>query len=459
MLTHTTLLRRVFLTLAILLVIATSDRAYGQYGPILSGSGPVNRSMAGVAVASPLSPSGALYWNPATMSGFSRSEVDFGAEFLLLDTRLSSQYSADVFGPGVPPIGLSGQTLSNSTVYPLPNASVVFRPENSPFSYGLGLTAVAGFGVDYPGSGTNPILTPRPPVGVGVGQVFSDYQVLQINAAVAYQLTDRLSIGASPNVNIGRLQFEPGLFVPPDNANGDPFSSYPAATHTRSVWGAGFTIGLYYQADTWATGLSYKSPQWFERYRYNTTDEQGNPRGASVGLDLPMILSWGLAYTGFDRLVLAADLRYIGFSGAKGFGDDGFLPTGAASGLGFDDTFAVAVGAQYRLTDRLSVLGGYSFGTNPVPDSRSGVNIASPTIIEHVFSAGATWAVTEDFALTVGYLFGPENSISGPLLLPTGPVPGTVVGNSTSFHSITLGASVKFGACRSVHACSITPAE
>jgi len=100
------------------------------------------------------------------------------------------------------------------------------------------------------------------------------------------------------------------------------------------------------------------------------------------------------------------------------------------------------------LTDRLTVRGGYSYGTNPIPDARASVNIASPTIIEHVLTTGASWNVTDDFALSVGYLFGPRNSISGPLLLPTGPVPGTSVGSSTSFHAITFGASVKFGAGR-----------
>ena len=43
------------------LTLATSGSALGQYGPVLSGAGPVNRSMGAVAVANPLSPSAALY--------------------------------------------------------------------------------------------------------------------------------------------------------------------------------------------------------------------------------------------------------------------------------------------------------------------------------------------------------------------------------------------------------------
>ena len=100
-----------------------------------------------------------------------------------------------------------------------------------------------------------------------------------------------------------------------------------------------------------------------------------------MNLELPMILSWGVAYTGIERWVLATDLRYLGFGPVRGFGRSGFRANGSAAGLGFDDTFALALGAQYRATDRLAVRCGYTYGTNPVPDAPSTVNVASATII------------------------------------------------------------------------------
>jgi long-chain fatty acid transport protein len=413
--------------------------------------------MGGVAVANPQSPSSALYWNPATMTGFDRSELDFGIEFLLLDTHLSSQFPAGSRAPDVPPVGLSGRTISNSSAFPLPNAGLVYRPEESPLTFGLGLNAVAGFGVDYPGSTTNPILSARQPFGVGVGPVFSNYQVLQISPSVAYQVTDRLTVAAAPNLDIGFLQFSPGLFLTPDINNG--LATYPPATGARTSWGAGVTVGLYYQADTWATGVSYKSPQWFEPYRYNTADVNGVGRAASVNLDLPMILSWGVAYTGFERWVLAADVRYLGFHEARGFEPSGFAPNGAATGLGFKDVFAAALGVQYRVTDRLTIRGGYSYSTDPIPNARSLFNIASPTIIQHTLSVGGSWAITDSLSLSGAYLHGFRNSIAGPLQTGQGAVPGTSVGSSTAFDSIVFGASVKFGPSRAAQACAVTPSE
>jgi len=40
---------------------------------------------------------------------------------------------------------------------------VAYLPEDSPFVYGPGIFSLAGFGVDYPGSTSNPLFTAPPP--------------------------------------------------------------------------------------------------------------------------------------------------------------------------------------------------------------------------------------------------------------------------------------------------------
>src|SRR5690242_5787135 len=76
--------------------------ASAQMGVILSGAGAVNRSMAGASTAAPIDASGALYWNPASISGLPGSSLDIGVEMLYPQTRLASSFSPSVFGPGVP---------------------------------------------------------------------------------------------------------------------------------------------------------------------------------------------------------------------------------------------------------------------------------------------------------------------------------------------------------------------
>jgi long-chain fatty acid transport protein len=430
--------------LGMLATALAADTAGGQYGTILSGTGPVNRSMGGASTASPLSAGGALFWNPATLPGLGCSELEASAELLFPTSQLSSRVSAGALGPGTPPIGLAGQTDSTSGVFALPTIALAYVPSDSRLSFGLGVFALAGFGVDYAGSSTNFLLSAPPPTGIGLGPMYSDFQVLQVHPAFAYQFTDHLSIGAGPTLNLATLKAAPGLFAPPDDANGDGFFTYPQATHSEASWGAGFAIGVYYQADTWAVGASFKSPQWFDTFHFNSADELGRPRQLNLDMELPMIISVGAAYTGIERWVFAVDGRYVDYADAQFLGDSGFAANGALRGLGWRSIFAVAAGAQYQLNDAVSLRLGYAWNGSPIPDNQSAVNTVASVIIEHSLYAGVSWNVTKDLTVSIAYAHGFENSMEGPLVTPAGPVPGTSVKNSSSADTVVLGASLKF---------------
>jgi long-chain fatty acid transport protein len=401
--------------------------------------------MGGASTAAPLSPSGAIYWNPATLSGLQRSELEAGAELLFVNSRLDSRVPAGTFGPGVPPVSLSGSTPSDGGPYALPTIALGYLPEGSPVSFGLGVFSMAGFGVNYPGSLVNPVLTPSPPGGLGFGPIFSEYQVLQITPAASYQVTENLSVGLGLTVDIANLKLDPGVFAAPDNANGDPFATYPSGAHGRTAWGAGFTIGAYYHEDCWAVGASLRSPQWFNPIRFNSANEIGLPRDLQFTLNPPMIVSVGAAYTGIDRCVFAVDVRYLDYENAKGFGDQGFAPDGSLRGIGWKSIFAVALGAQYRPTDFTSLRAGVSWNQNPIPDNQTFVNVASPTVTRAMGFLGASWDVSSDLALSVAYMHAFENSVNGNIATPLGPVPGTSVRSALSADSILFGMSVKFG--------------
>src|SRR5215510_13751471 len=63
---------------------------YGQTGHVVHGVGAVNQSMAGAGTAMPLDGTGALFWNPASITDMKSSEVDINADVGLLHARLSS---------------------------------------------------------------------------------------------------------------------------------------------------------------------------------------------------------------------------------------------------------------------------------------------------------------------------------------------------------------------------------
>src|SRR5206468_4978926 len=80
--------------------------ARAQHGLVLSGGGAVNRSMGGSATAAPLDAIGALFWNPATLSGLKSSELSIGAEALFPHPKVESSLRPNSFGPGLPPVPL-----------------------------------------------------------------------------------------------------------------------------------------------------------------------------------------------------------------------------------------------------------------------------------------------------------------------------------------------------------------
>ncbi len=431
-----------------LIVILSAAQAAAQFGPVLTGAGSVNRSMGGASTAAPLSPAGALLWNPATLSGLRFSELEVGGELLFPHTSVSSSVPANTFGPGAPPVDLSGRTDSQESVFALPTIALSYRSEELPFTYGLGVFALAGFGLDYAGSTTNPILTPPPPVGLGFGPIYSQFQAMQIAPALVYEVTDRVSVSFSPLLNIGMAQLDPAVIAAPDDANGDGFFSYPPGMHSRTAWGGGFSLGTYYQGDAWDFGACYKSQQWFQPYQFNTTNELGVPRVVEFQLDLPSIISIGTSYKGVERWLLAADLRYLDYAHTDGFGDSGFAPTGALRGVGLNSIFALALGAQYQAFDDLSLRAGYSWSQNPISPGQTSANVASPVIIEHVLSAGATYQVSDALSLSLAYTHAFENSTTGPIVLPGGAIPGTAITSTAAADMLIFGATVKFGGPR-----------
>jgi long-chain fatty acid transport protein len=375
---------------------------------------------------------GALYWNPAGIGALPASEATFGLGLLLPTSRLASVVPAGSIIPGVfPPVTLSGNDAGEPGVCPIPSAAFVYRDDESPFTYGLGMYGIGGFSVNYPASETNPVLTPPPPNGIGLGHVFAQLEVLQVAPTIAVAVTQNISVGITPTINLARLSVTPLFFSPPDDANGDTFSTYPSGTATRYTWGGGITFGLLYTDPSGINlGASIKSPQWFEKFRAHSADELGAPRVLKTGFDLPMTISVGGAYTGFENWTFALDLRYFDYANTDGFRGSGFNADGSVAGLGWKNIYAVASGVQYQAFERLALRMGYSYNTNPIDESVAFFNLASPLIQQHMLSAGATYEFAPGCLASLSYTHVFENSVTGPIVTPAGEIPGSTV---TSF--------------------------
>jgi long-chain fatty acid transport protein len=402
-------MRRLTLTLIATVAAFTAGQAWGQ-GYVLPSVGAVNGGMAGAGTAAPLDAAGAVHWNPASITAVG-NRVDIGAEAVNL--RVDAQSSLGPF---------SGSTRSDSGVLALPVSAAVYSPKDSDWAVGIGVNGVGGFLTNYPAVSGGPAFAPQP---VGLGSLYSRLAVMQVMPTVAVQLTDTISIGVAPTISAAELQADPFPFNGP-NAN----FTYPDGTHGRARWGGGVQAGIYHRGENGVDlGFSFKSPQWFEPFKYQTADANGMPRTLSTDYVFPVILSWGAAYRGIDRLVLASDLRYIDYTSTPVFGDPaGFDSHGAVTGLGWKSIFVAAFGAQYSLTDWFDVRTGYSYSQNPVPASATMFNLQAPGIHQHIFSLGGSLKLTEAISVHAAWQHLFANDSTGPLYSPLiGAVPGSSV--------------------------------
>ena len=410
-----------------LLALPAAVQAQGLYLP---GGGAAHLSMGGASTATPVDAIGALYWNPAAIGRLGRSEVAAGGAFLFPDIRL------DTTAPG--PFGLrSGDTRSDNGVGVASDLGVVWQPEGDRLTYGLGLTNVAGGGVNFPGSFANPTLAGVGPLGNVQGPIFANVGLLQMTPTAAYKATDRLTVGFGPTVSVAFTSFNSAYFASPDDANGDGVGTFPAATNSRPFWGGGARAGLVYSVtDRLDVGFGYTTPQWFETWKYYARDELGRPRTLYLTATLPAIYSWGVGYRPTDKLLLSADLRYFAYKSTDLFGTP--LRDG---GLGWRDVFAVALGSRYQVTDRAALSLGYVYNDNPIPSVGTLFNVQAPAIIQHTIAVGTTVNVTDSTTASVGYAYGFQNSLTGPIREATGV--GTRL--SAELQQITFTLQFKFG--------------
>jgi len=271
--------------------------------------------------------------------------------------------------------------------------------------------------------------------------------MMQMNFAAACQLTDRVSVGIALLANWSSLGVTPFPAAPPNDANGDGVYTYLDGAHRDSRWGLGFQVGVFYENPDsgWNLGAAYKTTQWMTEFAINSQDELGAYAPIRFNMDYPGLLTLGVGYTGFQNWDFAADVRYIDYDNTDGFRDTGFNPDGSVKSFGWESIWAFMLGAQYHLTDTVTVRGGYTFNENPVPDKIAFYNLQAPAIMQNHLSAGFSWETPHDWTFAMAYTYGFENSVSSPWQSTAGgPIPGTSITSTNSTHLLSAAAYVKF---------------
>ena len=430
-----------------LFFILFSVAAYSQAGHIMQGVSSVNMSMGGAATAQPLDISGAMHWNPASISAFEENSMRFDLGLFFSSPELSSTVP-EVDGTGTPTGNfISGTTKDDRGVSPLPNLAFLWAKPDSRHTFGASAFGISGFGVTFPESTTNPINFPQS-LG-GFGRIESEYILLQLGFAYSYELSDKWSIGVQPNFDIATLEL-----LPNPTANPSLTAGYPS-TDKATALGFGAQVGLFFDnGQGFKAGAAYKTTQKFEDFDLENTYLDGSTGTNTLGLDYPAMLSLGLGYTG-GEVDLALDWRWVNYENTDGFDTTGWTETFSVAGFGWEDIMIISAGLQYRGVESLPLRLGYTYSSNPISSETAFFNVPATAIIKHAFQIGAGLEIDDRWVLDGVFHFGTSSgSTSGPLYNPAfispsdplGAVPGSEVSYDMTTSMIMLGFSYKLNA-------------
>lgn len=444
-----------FLQLAIVLF---TSAAFSQAGHIMQGVGSVNMSMGGASTAQPIDISGALQWNPATISTFNSKILNFDIGAFFSSPELSSSLPAGMLGTGMPAV--SGITKDDRGVSPMPAAAMVWGKEDSKHTFGVSAFGISGFGVTFPEEENNPLAGTSfdptansnainyPQQASGFGLVESDYMLLQVGAAWAYEITSNFSIGIQPTVNYASLELAPNPLSSPSSTLGYPVSNKATA------FGYGAQFGLFYNSDGGIKiGASYKTAQKFSDFEFSNTYLDGSEAAdVAFNMDYPAILSFGLGYS-TDNFDFAVDLRQVDYENTAGFEEKGWNATGSVKGFGWKNVNILSAGIQYKGIEKLPLRVGYTYSSNPIDDELAFFSIPATAIIKNAFQFGFGYHFNDNFTLNGVYHHGAsdgktEGNMLSPYAItasnPYGAIDGTKVGYEMTTDMVMLGISYTF---------------
>ena len=325
------------------------------------------------------------------MTKLDGAQVNAGVHLLLPSGDLDdtgSTLDTTALGGGLAPIG--GNDNGNPySASPIPNLFAVtpVKLGGQKIWAGIGVTAPFGLGSDYDDDSTFRFDS-------------TETELLTINVApsLAYKINDRISIGGGVDIQYADAELQNivnfGLGESISTLDGDDIS-------------VGYNIGVQVQA-TPATeiGLHYRSAISHDLDGDISLVGSGAldfNEGGSADLDLPDILTLGAAHDVNDKLRVMGQATWFGWNNFQTIAPE--RDSGAAVEevvQDYDNTFAVAVGAEYELNDTWTVRAGYQFDETPTTDEFR--TSRTPDGDRHWFSGGGTYKLNDkiefDFAAT-----------------------------------------------------------
>lgn len=377
--------------------------------------GQKNIGMGGVGVGLSLDQA-AMFYNPGALALVRESGVQFGVNAAL--ARISFR-SAD---------GGDQRALQNTIVTPF-NFYAGFGPKEGKFKAGIAVYTPYGSKVKYAeGSELRYSLTEI------------NLQSVYVQPTFSYAITPQLSVGAGLMIlAYGAVNLQKDLPLPTGNGH----IELDGKAKTQFGYNAGI---LFKPSEKLSLGVSYRS-QIDAKVENGNVTYTGLASGASAAavnrsftatnfaatLPLPAVASVGLGITPTDKLTIGLDAsltfwsKYrtldFAFSGDNGNAAASAQPgestagrvgnttvngvttfnTSSSSKRYYQDALAFRLGAQYKVSDKLTVRAGTSYDMTAVQDGY--VTPETPDADRVTGSVGLSYQIVEHLGVDASFLF------------------------------------------------------
>jgi long-chain fatty acid transport protein len=409
--------------LALALVLGGSlTSAFATNGMNMEGYGPISTAMGGASQSFD-NGTAAMAQNPATLG--------LMAEGARLDVALG------VLGPKIT-ASMPGMPAADSggTSYVMPALGYVRR--SGSLTYGVGMFSQGGMGTEY---GANSFLA------AGSGEpVRSELGVGKVIIPVAYQATPALTLGATfdfmwagmdllmaaSGAQLGSLVTSAsgplaGALGPLAGAPWARINFSDSDKNTGAAKSTGYSAklgGVYKVSNDVSVGGSYQFKSKLDDMKTAAGSASMTAAGGFadtgtitvIDFQWPSVLAVGASWQASPALMVAADLKSIGWADAMKSFRMRYDSLGMGGSVSFTmpqnwkDQTVLSLGMAWKANDKLVWRAGVNIADNPIPEDM--VNPLFPATIKSHITAGLGYEVTKNDAINVALTMAPKVSVT-----------------------------------------------
>lgn len=396
--------------LSLLLMLGVSTHAAHATGYALSEQSITGLGRAFSGSAAVADDASTVFFNPAGLTQLDGAELNLGLNFIAPHARFNDAGSSlpSTLG-GAPLTGGRGGNAAEDALIP-----------NFYYAHRLNETVVVGLGVGVPFG----LVTDYDPDWQGRYHAQrSDLKTVNINPSIAFQATEKLSLGAGVSVQRADIElsqavdFGAACAVASVVSCAQPQNFDGQAKVVADDWSWGYNLGLTYQfTDATRLGLSYRSKivHDFEgKGRFRIPNNPGVQAVASGGgftdgdvegrVTLPESLSIALHHQLNKQWAVMADASWTRWSRFEALTiESDVARLNSEKRQDWENTWRYGLGLEYQHNDRWAFRTGVAYDETPIPNQFR----RTPRIPDNDrtwLALGASYAYSENIIIDAAY--------------------------------------------------------